>query len=430
LLPEKQGQTRLELSGNKKTIVANAGYLYFIRIADYFLPLITVPYLVRILGAEKFGLLAFIQAFIQYFVILTDYGFASSATRDISIHRADTQKVSAIFSAVMTVKFLLMVVSFLVLCLFILMVEKFRAHAVVYLFAFAAILGHVLFPVWFFLGMEKMKYIAWRNIIAKGIFTVSVFVFIHKPSDYAAVPLLASAGFVVTGAWSLASLLRDFRVRFVFPTVEACREQLRAGWYVFVSGVSINLYTTTNTFILGFFASDAIVGFFAAGEKIIRALVGLFVPFFDVVYPYVSRTASISREKTLGILRKIFRLSMGIQILLFLLIYWFADRVVFLILGRNFAGSVAIVRILSPLVVVIPAAHIFANLTFLPFKLDRYFARIYISGAVLNACLLALFLVVWHRGAAGTALASLITETSLTFLMALVLRKQDLRIAL
>ena len=188
------------LEGDKKRVFHNFVYLYLVRIANYILPLLTVPYLVRVLGPGKYGLLAFAQAFIQYFMILTDYGFSASATREISVNSSDPLKVSRIFSSVMAIKTFLMILSFSVLSLAILIFGKFRSNSLVYFYTFGIVLGDLLFPVWFFQGMEKMKYITLRNIVAKIIFTASIFIFIRKPSDYIYVPLINSLGFLITGS--------------------------------------------------------------------------------------------------------------------------------------------------------------------------------------------------------------------------------------
>ena len=165
---------------SKSTLVKDLSYLYVLQIANYVVPLITIPYLIRVLGVEKFGAISFALAFMQYFVIIIDYGFNYTATRYISIHRNDNNRINRECCIVFSVKIILLLLSLLIVTTVTWAVPKMRADVTLYLVCFVMVIGNYIFPAWLFQGLEKIKYIAIINFVTKVIFTLSIFFFIKK----------------------------------------------------------------------------------------------------------------------------------------------------------------------------------------------------------------------------------------------------------
>jgi PST family polysaccharide transporter len=233
---------KILLSPTYKTLVENFLSLSFLQVANYIFPLITLPYLVRVLGPEKYGLIAFAQAFIGYFQILTDYGFNLSATREISINRENKEKVSEIFSSVMIIKFFLLLVSFVLMSAIVFSFGKFRQNWLIYYSTFGMVLGQTLFPIWFFQGMEKMKYITFLNVLSKFIFTVATFAFIRRASDFLYVPLLNSSGFIISGIISIWLIVTNFCVKMRVPRLEVILKYFKDSTLFFLKGFSFSIY--------------------------------------------------------------------------------------------------------------------------------------------------------------------------------------------
>ena len=179
-------------SKDSKKISANFMYLSILQGMNLILPLITFPYLVKILGIEKFGLIMFAQAFIVYFSMIADYGFNLSGIREVSSNRNNKEKLIKIFSSIMIARFILVLVGFIFLSIIIFSFEKFSNNWELYYLTFGIVIGTALFPTWFFQGMEKMKYITVLTVIAKLIFTVFIFIFVTKEEDFIYVPLINS----------------------------------------------------------------------------------------------------------------------------------------------------------------------------------------------------------------------------------------------
>ena len=413
-------------TSTKKRLTENFLSLSALQVVNYLLPLITLPYLVRVLGPEKFGLVAFAQAFIMYFVILTDYGFNLSATREVSINREKEGRVAEIFSSVMVVKFLLGTLSLLFLILILIFIPKFRDDWLVYVFTSGIVLGNILFPVWFFQGMERMKYITILNIVAKVIFTACIFIFIRKTEDYLYVPLINSMGFLVAGGLSLRIVSKNFGIKFILPSFEAIKHQLKEGWHIFISTAAISLYTISNTFILGLFTNNTIVGYYSAAEKIVRAVQGLLTPVSQTIYPYISKLASESKERALNFIRRLVKLVGAGTFILSLLLFILAAPIVNIVLGKQYQPSIIVLQILAFLPFIIGLSNIFGIQTMLTFNLKRAFSKILISAGLLNITLALILAPLYQH--IGVSIAVLTTEIFVTLSMFIYLEKRGIKI--
>jgi PST family polysaccharide transporter len=417
---------RFLATDTRKRLIENFLSLSVLQFANYILPLITLPYLVRVLGPEKFGLIAFSQAFIGYFQILTDYGFNLSATREISINRENKEKVSEIFSSVMIIKLALMIISLILMFVIIFFFEKFRKDWIIYYLTFGMVVGQVLFPVWFFQGMEKMKYITFLNILAKVIFTVAIFVFVKESSDYLYVALLNSLGFIIAGILGLWIVFRDFNVEFRIPRWEGIKYQRKEGWYIFISTVAISLYTISNTFILGIFTNNTIVGYYSAAEKIIRAILGFLAPISQTIYPYISKLMNESKEIGAKFIRKVTLLIGGFSFILSFFIFIFADLIVRIILGSQFTESIIVLRIIAFLPFIIGISNVFGIQTMLTLNYKKAFSNILIFASIINITL-ALILVPMFKHI-GISVSVLISEIFVTGAMFSFLQNKGIKI--
>jgi len=416
----------LTQSETRRRLFSNFLSLSFLQVANYIFPLITLPYLVRVLGPEKFGLIAFAQAFIGYFQILTDYGFNLSATREISIHRENKEKVSEIFSSVIVIKFFLLLISLLIMSVIVFSFEKFRQDWQIYYLTFGMVLGNVLFPVWFFQGVENMKYITFLNVLAKLIFTVAIFLFVKQASDYLCVPLLNSIGFVVAGVLSLHIVFRDFGVKLYFPKLESLKHQLKEGWHIFISTVAISLYTISNTFILGLFTNNTIVGYYSAAEKVIKVVQGLLGPISQTVYPHVSKLAVESKERALNFIKKLVYIRGSGGLFLSLLIFIFATQIVSIVLGSQYQQSIIVLKILSFLPFIIGLSNIFGIQTMLNFNFKGAFSNILIFASIINITLAFVLVPLFKH--IGISISVLITEIFVTVVMFIYLQIKGVRI--
>lgn len=410
-----------------KKIIENIVSLTGLQFASYILPLITLPYLTYVLGPDKFGLTQYAISLITYFQMFTDYGFNLSATRELAIVREDKKKVSEIFSTVMFIKLMLTVVSFVALLAIVTFIPKFSNDADVYLLTFGIVVGYVLFPTWLFQGMEYMKYTSILNIIGKVIFTVFIFVFIHQSSDYLLVPIINSFGYIVVGVLGIYISLTRFDIDLSLPSVENIKYHLREGWHVFLSTIAINMYTTTNTFLLGLLTNNTLVGYYSIAEKIITAANGLFNPISQAIYPFISRSVN-NEDKNSNILRirKLTKLAAVLGAVFSLGIFVFADLIISILFGPQYSSSILVLRILSIIPFMVSLSNIFGIQTMLTFNYKRAFSRVVLMGGILDIILGIILITLFNE--VGIAISFAVTETFITVAMLLFLQSKDIKI--
>lgn len=284
-------------------LLENIAALFSIRIFEYALSLLTIPYLVRILGPGHFGALAFAQGIVQYGVLLTDYGFNLTGPKNIAVCDSDEAR-ARVFSAVMGGKALLCALVTAVFFLGLWLSEEMRGEAKLYACVYLLVFGNVLFPIWFFQGIQKMRYITLANLTARVFTTAGVFIFVKTREDYVVAALLQSLVPVIAGLVAWMILYRQYRYVFSWPSLAAIASALQEGWRIFLSTVAINAYTASNVVVLGLLTDTVAVGYFSAAQKIVGCVTGLLAPITQAVYPHVSRLAAVSREQTMLFLRK------------------------------------------------------------------------------------------------------------------------------
>ena len=294
----------MNIKKDKSKLLSNFMSLSSLQIVNMVLPLVTLPYLIRVLSPENFGLVMFAQAFSLYFMILVDYGFSFSATRSISLNRDNRDKITEIFSVVMQIKIIFILISLIVMLLIINNFDRFYINKELYYLSFIYIIGQALFPVWYFQGHEDMKYVTYLNIIAKVIFTIFIFIFVQGPDDYLYVPLLNGSGFLVAAMLSLWIITKKYNENFKFYNYRVMLFYFKDSSDFFLSRVSVSIYTSSNAFLLGLFTNNLTVGYYSIAEKLYMALRSLYSPISTALYPY------ISKQKNIKLFKKIFYLKM------------------------------------------------------------------------------------------------------------------------
>ena len=274
-------------------LLSNFFSLSSLQAVNMFLPLLTLPYLVRVLGVSNFGLLSFSLSIIMYFNILVSFGFELSATKDISVNRQNIKDISDIFYTVLFIKLTLFFLSLIILSVLMLYINEIKDNFLLYYTTFGVVLGNVLFPSWFFQGMESMKHITYISVIIKIITTASIFSFVTESNNYIYVPLINSLGSIFGGFISLFVSIKLFKINFIFPSKESFIYRIKNSFHYFLSRIANNGSRYYATTLIGLYFGNSIVGYYSMVEKLFYALMSVAGVISQVLYPYMSRERNI-----------------------------------------------------------------------------------------------------------------------------------------
>lgn len=346
-----------------KKIIENFSYLSVLQILSMITPLITYPYLVKTLGEVIYGTVVFAQAVVTYFNILVVFGFNFTAARDVSQHRDDSKKLSEIVSAVTIIKTLFLIVSLLLISGYMLYISQI--DYTLYYLSFWICLNEILFPTWFFQGIEEMKYITFINFGIRVLFIGMIFVFIKSPDDYLFFPLLNGIGALLAGVVSFSLLYGKYKLQLIRVPLKTLIEYIKSSYHLFISNVSIQIYVNANKIIIGHFLGMREVTYYDLAEKITNMGKVPQSMISQVLYP------KISLEKNGSFLRKVLKGTILMNVFLYLMVFLFSNQIV-----AYFGGNETVLRILFLTIPIIGISNVLMVLTLLPFGYNKAFTRI------------------------------------------------------
>lgn len=338
---------------NAKTVASNFAWLSVLQIAGYIFPLITMPYLARVIGVEGFGKIAFAFAVMVWIQTIADWGFNYTATRDVAQNRNNYKRISEIFSNVLWARCVLMLISFLFLMVLVVIFPKFRNNIEILLISFLMIPGQILFPDWFFQAMERMKYITILNVLSKLIFTIAVFVFIRNKEDYLLQPLFTSLGYLVSGLIAFYYILFKWKVKLQMPIVKNISLTIKQSTDVFLNNLMPNLYNSFSMVLLGVIGGDIANGKLDAGTKFVNIAQQFMQVLSRAFFPFLSRKL----DKHDIYVRINIVLSLCMSILLFI----FSPLLINIFFTEEFSDAVIVLRIMSISILFLSLSNVYGT---------------------------------------------------------------------
>ena len=334
-----------------KVILANFSYLSILEIVGLLLPLLTYPYLIRVIGKDLYGVIVYSQAILAYITILINFGFNVSATKNISENRNDTKKLSEIFNSILIIKLLLSSIS---ACLYFPFVSLYiqTEYKFLYIVSFGLCIQEILFPSWFFQGIEKMKYITFISFTVKFLFTACIFVFIKSPKDYCLIPILNSFSGILSSFMAIHIIRRRYGLKFALIPFSILKTYFMDSIPFFFSRAASVIIERSNTIIIGIYFGYGMVASFDLALKVINIMKIPFTLVAQVLYPNVAKTKNMKIVKTMLVF--VGFAGVGLSILVCL----FSTHIVTLLGGEALYDAIPALMILSLYLPIVGCSYI------------------------------------------------------------------------
>ncbi|HTF31310.1 MAG TPA: oligosaccharide flippase family protein [Flavitalea sp.] len=405
---------------SKEGLIKNFLSLTLVQVANNILPILVLPFIVRIIGADRYGAINFTAAIVAYFTLFINFAFDLTATRAI-VDSKDIETRSNIFSDVLYAKILLLLLSVIIFLLLLNLVPQLSNEKVLFTFTFLYCFSLVITPNWLFQGMQELHIIAICNLASKVMFTICIFFVIRKQDDYVWHPLIYSISSIAVGLFIFFWSIRRYNLKLQGFDIRRVSKLIWSQKTVFFSLVVINLYTIANLIILGLLRTNRDVALYSAGWKLI-SVVQTFIslPLSLSLFPFIGEHFVLGREQGLNKIKQITPLIIVLTLVSGLLLYIAAPYIIPIFFGTDFYGSIGVFRILCLIPLINSLGNLWGIQAMIHLKMDNALFRITLVAAVFGIVISIVSAI--QFGYIGTAWAWILTEAFMAAQMLLYLR--------
>lgn len=396
----------------KSDLLKNISSLTLIQLANYAVPLILIPYISRIVGVENYGKLEYARVLVLYFTILIDYGFNYTATREVAANSQDNKALRNLFSQVILCKVLLFALSSILFGVLVYNDEYLFSIRNVLIVTYLINIGFVMFPLWFFQGIEKIAFISIVNFVIKIGVLALVILFLRSKEDFWIYNLLQSIAQILAGGYAFYLVFKRYNIAFVKVSFSDLVLRFKEGFAVFISTLLVSVIASYSFMVMQGSVSETTVGIYSTAFKLVITIQTLLlVPFSQAFFPYMAKAYLNDIDDFRGKMKKAFKLLLGLNILVIVFCYIFAELIIKILFGIAYIEAVEPFRYFLFLPLFACLTNLYSYQGLLNMKKDKVFLSIHISVACLTIILSHLVIPVY--GLYGTIVLRVLLEISL-----------------
>jgi PST family polysaccharide transporter len=408
-----------------RRVAANATWLTLNQALSYVLPLVTTPILTRGFGPETFGAYSTALSYGAYAALLVTYGFNFYGPRAAALARDDPQELSRLYAAIMAVQAVIAVAALAIFCLLLLIINVRRADVIIFIVLVCQAAIAAATPLWLFAGLQDLRNVSIAQFVGRLALFAFTVLLVERPADL--LPLALAMLTVVCAIfgyslWEARRMIgRSLELRKI-----TVRNIVAEAAPFFWSSLAVSVYASSSIIIVSVVLGPGAVGYFALADKVRVAAVSLSAPISQAIYPLFNQLAQAETQTKRDILtRRAFVCAM-----LFLsgassiAMFWFAPDIIHLLGGRSFDPAVLLLRIMSPVPVMIAMSNIVGRQTLIPYGHIRLFTVVTFVAAFVGVISITLFLYLF--GLPGAALSGLLVESFVTIAMVVAVSRANL----
>lgn len=387
-------------------ISANLFSLTSAEIASRLFGFFTLVYLGRTLDTGGFGIIGFATAFVSYFVLVVNFGFSTYGTREIA---KDQTQISKYVNNILSIRILLAVILSVALVLFVTFSEKNLFTKYVILISGINIFTFSIALNWVFQAVEKMQYIAFRQIVTGLLSLMGVIVLVHSSDDVIIAAAVLSISALIGNMWFIPIYQKMFaKLKFEF-SLPFWRELFKESLPLAFASIMIGIYYNLDTVMLGYMKPKSDVGIYNAAYKIFMLGIVPFNLIFTSFFPTLSRVGLTDSQEFRNTIRNYAKSILGLGIVIGTILLVFSERIILIVFGVSYLAASVPLMILSVNIIVI-SANVFLGNPMTAWGKQKEYSLAIAVGAAANVILN--FILIPKYSYVGAAFATLASEVA------------------
>lgn len=362
------------------SIKKNFAYKSALTVSNYLMAFMTFPYVSRVLGVERIGLVNFVDNTVNYFLLFATMGIGLLGVREIAAVKYNQQRLEYIFSNILGLNLIFTLGTLVIYILAINFIPQLHQYSELFYIGTAKIIFTVFLVEWFFTGIEHFRYITIRSVIIKLLYIIAVFYFIRAQNDYKLYFILTVGVVVVNAIINFIYVRRFIRIHWKYMIRQKyVRQNLSLGFY----SIMTSMYLTFNVMFLGFVSTNTEVGYYTTAFKLYTVVLSLFTAFTNVMLPRMSSLLANGEEKKFQeLINKSFNIMCFFCMPIILYSIILASPIIYILSGNGYEGAILPMQIIMPATLIVCIAQVLAIQIFLPMHYDKILFKASSIGAI------------------------------------------------